>query len=147
MVVYFKQCSSPQIHVFYHLNQRGHLLTLLTQPKLSKNNSSIICLRFLDKASKGESVIPNVSLIWQAYSLHAICHMKSVFKISILDDFCMEANTSRPGYTSRVSCQKGPICHAEAWQVGPFWQDTLDMWNSWYLSSTGWESSEKTWCG
>ena len=28
----------------------------------------------------------------------------------------------------RVSCQKGPICHAQAWQVGPFWQDTIDMW-------------------
>ena len=26
-----------------------------------------------------------------------------------------------------VSCQKGPTCHAYAWQIGPFWQDTLDM--------------------
>ena len=32
--------------------------------------------------------------------------------------------------TSRVSCQKGPTCHAYAWQIGPFWQDTLDMWSS-----------------
>ena len=29
---------------------------------------------------------------------------------------------------SRVSCQKGPISHAWACRVGPFWQDTLDMW-------------------
>ena len=29
--------------------------------------------------------------------------------------------------TSRVSCQKGPTRHAYAWQIGPFWQDTLDM--------------------
>ena len=28
---------------------------------------------------------------------------------------------------SRVSCQKGPICHALAWRVGPFWQDTIDL--------------------
>ena len=31
-----------------------------------------------------------------------------------------------------VSCrQKGPTRHAYAWQIGPFWQDTLDMlsWN------------------
>ena len=28
---------------------------------------------------------------------------------------------------SRVSCQKGPICHAYAWRVGPFWQDTIGM--------------------
>ena len=27
-----------------------------------------------------------------------------------------------------VSCQKGPTRHAYAWQIGPFLQDTLDMW-------------------
>ena len=26
-----------------------------------------------------------------------------------------------------VSCQKGHTRHAYAWQIGPFWQDTLDM--------------------
>ena len=26
-----------------------------------------------------------------------------------------------------VSCQKGPTRHAYAWQIGPFWQDTLYM--------------------
>ena len=29
-------------------------------------------------------------------------------------------------FKSRVSCQKGPTRHACAWQIGPFWQDTLD---------------------
>ena len=28
---------------------------------------------------------------------------------------------------SMVSCQKGPTRHAYAWQIGPFWQDTIDM--------------------
>ena len=28
---------------------------------------------------------------------------------------------------SGVSCQKGPTRHAYTWQIGPFWQDTLDM--------------------
>ena len=28
---------------------------------------------------------------------------------------------------SMVSCQKGRNRHAYAWQVGPFWQDTLDV--------------------
>ena len=28
---------------------------------------------------------------------------------------------------SMVSCQKGPTHHAYAWQIWPFWQDTLDM--------------------
>ena len=31
---------------------------------------------------------------------------------------------------SMVSCQKGPTRHAYAWQIGPFWQDTLDVWVS-----------------
>ena len=26
-----------------------------------------------------------------------------------------------------VSCQKVPTRHAYAWQIGPFWQDTLDI--------------------
>ena len=26
-----------------------------------------------------------------------------------------------------VSCQKGPTCHAYAWQIGPFWQDTHEL--------------------
>ena len=30
-------------------------------------------------------------------------------------------------YISMVSCQKGPTRHAYAWQIGPFWQDTLDI--------------------
>ena len=30
-------------------------------------------------------------------------------------------------HKSRVSCQKGPTRHAYAWQIGPFWQDTLDI--------------------
>ena len=28
-----------------------------------------------------------------------------------------------------VSCQMGPTRHAYAWQIGPFWQDTLDITN------------------
>ena len=28
---------------------------------------------------------------------------------------------------SMVSCQKGPTRHAYAWQIGPFWQETLEI--------------------
>ena len=28
---------------------------------------------------------------------------------------------------SRVSSQKSPTRHADAWQIGPFWQDILDI--------------------
>ena len=29
-----------------------------------------------------------------------------------------------------VSCQKGPTGHAYAWPIGPFWQDTLKIWQA-----------------
>ena len=36
-------------------------------------------------------------------------------------------NSLAPSRISRVSCQKGPVRHANAWPIGPFWQDTLDI--------------------
>ena len=33
-----------------------------------------------------------------------------------------------------VSCEKGPTRHAYAWQIGPFWQDTIDLENSLHFS-------------
>ena len=54
-------------------------------------------------------------------------------------------------HISMVSCQKGPTRHAYAWQIGPFWQATLDMWMTCYHSNyitaslcsfqTTWEST------
>ena len=38
-------------------------------------------------------------------------------------------------HISRVSCQKGPTCHAYAWQIGPFWQDTLDINSLWSIDA------------
>ena len=37
-----------------------------------------------------------------------------------------------------VSCQKGPTRHAYAWQIGPFWQDTLDIYKlfGWHYAIT-----------
>ena len=32
-------------------------------------------------------------------------------------------------HKSMVSCQKGPTRHAYAWQIGPFWQNTLEVWS------------------
>ena len=49
---------------------------------------------------------------------------------------------------SRASCQKGPTHHAYAWQIGPFWQDTLELHSDkcyrsslWMSQPTGWFSS------
>ena len=40
-----------------------------------------------------------------------------------------ELNKNAPylALISRVFCQNSPTRHAYAWQVGPFWQGTLDM--------------------
>ena len=40
---------------------------------------------------------------------------------------CVSYCLSMTYVISRVSCQKGPTRHAYTWQIGPFWQDTLDM--------------------
>ena len=37
---------------------------------------------------------------------------------------------------SRVFCKKGPTRHVYAWQIGPFWQDTLDVKFTWDLFPT-----------
>ena len=34
---------------------------------------------------------------------------------------------------SMVPCQKGPTRHAYAWQIGPFSQDTIDLWDRFIL--------------
>ena len=42
--------------------------------------------------------------------------------------FCLGLNVLYSDiHILRVSCQKGPTRHAYAWQIGPFWQDTLDI--------------------
>ena len=33
-------------------------------------------------------------------------------------------------HMSMVSCKKAPPRHAYAWRIGPFWQDTLDVWST-----------------
>ena len=50
-------------------------------------------------------------MTWSKYC-QAVCHIYSQSCCPII---------------SRVSCQKGPTRHAYTWQIGPFWQDTLDL--------------------
>ena len=54
---------------------------------------------------------------------HQYCGVEYHQSIQIFDD----DDLALMWRISRVSCQKGPICHAYAWRVGPFWQDTIDM--------------------
>ena len=65
--------------------------------------------------------------------LRVICATSVVGK-SVFKDGCKVSHTqmvifnSDKEHVSMVSCQKGPTRHAYAWQIGPFWQDTLDIW-------------------
>ena len=40
----------------------------------------------------------------------------------------LHQSESQKIHTTIASCQKGPTRHADAWQIGLFWQDTLDNW-------------------
>ena len=53
------------------------------------------------------------------------CRLIILKKMFFTQKYVRYASSTR---ISRVSCQKGLTRHAYAWQIGPFWQDTLDMW-------------------
>ena len=47
-----------------------------------------------------------------------LCNNLSVSQISVSGTIVL---------ISRASCQKGTTRHVYAWQIGPFWQDSLDI--------------------
>ena len=69
------------------------------------------------------SLIPSV---WEPY-YHSIIHLRlylcNNISLRIGPRICFVLLCS----AYLVSCQKGPTHHAYAWQIGPFWQDTLDI--------------------
>ena len=74
-------------------------------------------------------------------------------KSSITANWCFLFHESRISYQiSRVSCQKGPTRHAYAWQIGPFWQDTLDICTCvgggllWLYHQVWWDSYSPSFC-
>ena len=48
-------------------------------------------------------------------------------------DVTLIMKVNEPVKIFMVSCQKGPTYHAYAWQIGPFWQDTLDIRWMWLI--------------
>ena len=58
-------------------------------------------------------------------SIHGIANLSC--EISILAVTPRTVHCRYYTHISRISCQKGPTRHAYAWQIGPFWQDTLDI--------------------
>ena len=56
----------------------------------------------------------------KAFAFSAILKAKTLQVVEILP-------CGRWRHILMVSCQKGPTRHAYAWQIGPFWQDTLNL--------------------
>ena len=53
------------------------------------------------------------------------------FDLLLAKTSCWTESQVTTSHISWVSCQKGPTRHAYAWQIGPFWHDTLDMTSKW----------------
>ena len=77
-------------------------------------------------------LLPNVACVRAAGDLRGAYLAKS--DIASVNHFSKDTYRMQNGrniqglsYISIVSCQKGPTRHAYAWQIGPFWQDTLDI--------------------
>ena len=59
-----------------------------------------------------------LTLYYHWFRFHVLNDTDSI-SICMRDDSCLSI--------SMVSRQKGPYRHAYAWQIGPFWQETLDI--------------------
>ena len=64
---------------------------------------------------------PDLFFTFQSYFGHSVSYFTPP-KMCILSGTCLVSH-----HISMVSCQKGPIRHAYAWQIGPSWQETLDL--------------------
>ena len=66
------------------------------------------------------------------FLIHIDCHpIKKYQDLSFIVDNLIKhswISIINENDVSRVSCKKGPTLHAYAWQIGPFWRDTLDIW-------------------
>ena len=65
-------------------------------------------------------------IMWQCTCLtcHWIWRARHTWSGSRTFKFEIETQSK---YITMVSCQKGPTRHAYAWQIGPFWQDALEL--------------------
>ena len=75
----------------------------------------------IDQSLKWNCALPCSVLTWRtvdfAHIRHWYCGNDKITPLPV----------NQP-WKSRVSCQNGPTSHAYAWQIGPFWQDTLKIW-------------------
>ena len=106
---YGRYCSSNQAHWSYIL------MILIHTEYWWASLQTYICITM-------ESGI-KLAVIFQWLLLKVCSHMQR----ADVDRKLPSRQTIRCIHILRVSCQKGPTRHAYAWQIGPFWQDTLDI--------------------
>ena len=71
--------------------------------------------------------------------LTAPSHYLNQYWLTISEVLCHSPQdnfTRKAQDISMVSCRKGPTRPAYAWQIGPFWQDTLDLSLRWVWKLT-----------
>ena len=69
--------------------------------------------------------VPWICLQWQ-YTLEIVISSVHLQRFHLIWMYaCNRERATGCQLISRVSCQKGPTHHTYAWQIGPFWQDTL----------------------
>ena len=54
------------------------------------------------------------------------CYMYWIYHGLASSQWYTNSRGKQACHITRVSCQKSPTRHAYAWQIGPFWQNTLD---------------------
>ena len=59
-----------------------------------------------------------------------VLDVTKIMRCSLIQQLVLSLWSNKTAALSMVSCQKGPTRHAYAWQIGPFWQDTLVMTNT-----------------
>ena len=129
---FFQWSSQNHCKIFYYVT-----IALLCL-KLKHQDSSDLMLRlativFLDKGQRGGGVeVFGDGCRWGGRATLQTRWRHQMETFSELLAICA-GNSPVTGTqylkvtTSMVSGQKGPTRHAYAWQIGPFWQDTLDI--------------------
>ena len=82
---------------------------------------------FTGEAYKFVHLYPTQSLLIFSIKYNTLQNVPGNIELKLMGEMILERKRNISYLTSRVSCQKGPTRHAYAWQIGPFWQDTLDI--------------------
>ena len=102
----------------------------MSGPNLLLHYSSCITITIIDVYVIKWFMHTMIQYIWQCWIIDRDLLLYQRGIVRCLLELVMTFACTQCGdgfHTSRVSCQNGPPRHVNAWQIGPFWQDTIDM--------------------